>query len=217
VNYAIDRRALAEHTGGGEDGRPADQIIPPGLPGFEDAAIYPLGGPDLDTARRLSGGVERRAVLYTCNLPGCTRHAQILRSNLSKIGIELDVRQFSLAEMFERVYKPGEPFDIAYQNWFYDNADPFNYINLPFAPGDTSPRLFRNPEFDRRMTEAARLSGQARFRAYAELDRDLSGRFAAAAPFATGASSYFVSRRLGCVRLHPIFGLDLTGLCIRRR
>ena len=69
VNFAIDRRALAANTGVGEVGRPTDQHIPPGLPGFEDAAIYPLGGPDLPAARRLAGSERRRAVLYTCDFP----------------------------------------------------------------------------------------------------------------------------------------------------
>jgi peptide/nickel transport system substrate-binding protein len=217
VNYALDRRALAAHTGGGELGRPTDQISPPGVPGFEDAAIFPLGGPDLPIARRLAGGVRRRAVLYTCNLPGCSRHAQILRSNLRAIGIELDVRQFSVAEMFTRINeRPDEPFDIAYYNWFYDNPDPANYINLPFGPGGPNVRPFENRELDRRMVDAGRLAGAARYRAYAALDRDLSARFAAVAPFATGTRSYLVSKRVGCVRLHPIFGLDLTKLCARR-
>ena len=105
VNFAIDRRALAEQTGGGEVGRPTDQHIPPGLPGFEDAAIYPLGGPDLNAARRLAGNRHRRAVLYTCDLPGCSRHGQILRSNLRAIGIDLEVRQFPIPEFFERLGK----------------------------------------------------------------------------------------------------------------
>jgi ABC-type oligopeptide transport system substrate-binding subunit len=126
VNLAIDRRALALHTGGGEVGRPTDQHITPGLPGFEDAAIYPLGGPDLKTARRLAGAKRRQAVLYTCDLPGCSRHGQILRSNLSAIGIDLQVREFPIPEHFERLARPDEPFDIAYMNWFFDYADPFS-------------------------------------------------------------------------------------------
>src|SRR6185436_10113623 len=120
VNFAIDRRALAANTGVGEVGRPTDQHIPPGLPGFEDAAIYPLGGPDLPAARRLAGHQRRRAVLYTCDFPGCARHGQILRSNLSAIGIDLEVRKFPLPQLFERIQRPDEPFDIAYSNWFFD-------------------------------------------------------------------------------------------------
>ncbi len=47
VNYALDRRALAVDPGLGQRGRPTDQYIPPGTPGFEDETIYPLSGPDL--------------------------------------------------------------------------------------------------------------------------------------------------------------------------
>ena len=217
VSFAMDRRALAAHTGGGESGRPTDQFIPPGLPGFEDAAVYPLGGPDLESARRLTGGRRRKAVLYTCSLPGCTRHGQILRSNLRAIGIELSVRQFPIGEMFERTQNASEPFDIAYSNWFVDYADPSGYINGVFGSDDFRPGLFQDPEAERRMAEAASLAGAARLRAYARLDRELAAGAAPGAAFATGTASYLLSARMGCPVLHPIFGLDLASLCIRRR
>ena len=215
VNFAMDRRALALHTGLGERGRPTDQHIPPGLPGFEDAAIYPLGGPDLPTARRLAGTARRHAVLYTCDFPSCARHGQILRSNLSAIGIDLEVRQFSIPELFTRLQKPGEPFDIAYSNWFFDYADPSSYINAQFG-ADGFYRVFDDPRWQERMDAAARLSGPGRIRAYARLDRELAGQAAPTAPFATGTASYFLSARMGCQVLHPIFGLDLASLCVRR-
>ena len=67
------------------------------------------------------------------------------------------------------------------------------------------------------MTHAAGLGGDARLRAYAKLDRDLAADAAPAAAFATGTISYFLSARMGCQVLHPIFGLDLAALCVRRR
>ena len=133
VAYALDREALARHTGVGQGGRPTDQFIPPGTPGFEDVVVYPLDAPDLATARRLAGPARREAMLYTCDLPGCTRHAQILRSNLEAIGITLEVRQFPLSEFFGRVFRPGEPWDLAYFNWFGEYPDPADFINDPFA------------------------------------------------------------------------------------
>ena len=216
VNYALDRRALAAHTGIGEGGRPSDQHIPPGMPGFEDAAIYPLGGPDLATARRLAGHARRRAVLYTCNYPACTRHAQILRANLQAIGIELEVRQFNLGEMFDRINNARGHFDLAYYNWFVDVVDPFNYINIVFGADTSSRHYFRNAEAERRMNAAARLSGDARLKAYAEVDAYLARRAIPAAPFASGTTSYFLSARIGCHVLHPIYGLDLAALCLRK-
>ena len=94
VNYAIDRPELAKNTGFGFSGQPTDQYIPPEIPGFEDAAVYPLDGPDLAKARRLAGDERHDAVLYTCNRPGCIPVTEILRSNLDAIGIDLEVRRF---------------------------------------------------------------------------------------------------------------------------
>jgi YVTN family beta-propeller protein len=215
VNYAIDRSALAAHTGLGPSGRPTDQYIPPGMPGFEDAAIYPLGRPDLAAARRLAAQRRRDAVLYTCNTPACTRHAGILRSDLRAIGISFDVRQFSLGEMFARIQRPGEPWDLTYWNWFADVADPFNFVNAQFGAHGFAPGYFRDPDFNRRMAAAARLTGDARLRAYAALDRDLAETAVPAAPFASGTVTHFLSARMGCQVLHPIYSLDLASLCIR--
>jgi YVTN family beta-propeller protein len=219
VNFAIDRPALAEVEvpGVAPPGRPTDQYIPPGIPGFHDVPIYPLGGPDVTTARRLAGDVERHATLYTCNTPGCTRQAEILRSNLRAIGIELDVRQFSIGEMFERVLRPTqpEPWDIVLWGWILDYPNPFDFINTQFATGADHPSGFQDPQMDRRMEEASSLSGEAGLRAYAKLDRDLAERFAPQATFASGEATYFLSARMGCQVLHPVTGLDLAALCIR--
>jgi hypothetical protein len=67
------------------------------------------------------------------------------------------------------------------------------------------------------MDEVARLSGERRMRAYAKLDRELAAEAAPAAPFATGSSTYFLSARMGCQVMHPIYGLDLAALCIKKR
>jgi YVTN family beta-propeller protein len=213
VNYAIDRRALAEETGVGPPGRPTDQYIPPGIPGFEDALIYPLGGPDLAEARRLARDVERSAVLYTCSTASCTRQAQILRSNLSAIGIELEVRQFPIAEMFRQIMQPGGNWDVALWGWIVDYSDPYDFINTQFAAGADHPGGFHDPTVERWLTAASKLAGDARLRAYAKLDRDLADRFAPQATFASGETSYLLSARMGCEVLHPIYGLDLAALC----
>jgi YVTN family beta-propeller protein len=216
VNYAIDRPALSHDTGFGFVGKSTDQFIPPGIPGFDDAAIYPLGGPDLATARRLAGGGRHHAVLYTCSRPGCTRNGQTLRSNLDAIGIDLEVRQFPSEVFFEAISAPDRPWDLTFFPWVVDYADPFDYINTLYGPDAVAqPSNFRDPGMWRRMAAAARLTGEERLRAYARLDRDLAERAAPAAVFASGVESHFLSARMGCQVLHPLYGLDLAALCVR--
>jgi YVTN family beta-propeller protein len=216
VAYAIDRRALAPYAVF-ERGRPTDQFIPPGAPGFEDAAIYPLDGPDLAKARKLAGAKRRRAVLYTCDLPDCTSHAGILQADLRRIGIDLDVRQFPIGndEFFRRVRKPGEPWDLAYWNWFPEYADPSDFIDGLLGPGGGMPAAVRDPAIAEAIADAASLRGEARLSAYARLDRHFAADVLPAMPFASGTTTDFLSARMGCPLLHPIYGLDLAALCIR--
>ncbi len=95
LNYALDRRSLAQlgDFASPYPDEPTDQYLPPAIPGFTDAHIYPLR-PDLATARRLAGKTHRSAVLYTCNLSPCDQQAQIITANLATIGVDVQVERF---------------------------------------------------------------------------------------------------------------------------
>ena len=82
VNFALDRSALAATAGPGFFGLPTDQYLPTGLPGFRDADIYPLGGPDVARARSLAG--TRGAVTPSCT-PATTPRACAWRRPLGPI------------------------------------------------------------------------------------------------------------------------------------
>lgn len=220
VNAALDRRALARrvHLGRlGEPGRPTDQFIPPGQPGFRDADIYPLGGPDVERARRLAGSRRRRAVLYTCSFQHCIDQGQEVRRNLAAIGIDVEVKNLALDQMFTRLQRPGEPWDIGYYNWFADYPDAAQFIAPIFGPQSAPNNVgqFHDAEISRRMRTATRLGGAARLRAFAQIDADLA-RAGAAAPFATAVSSDFFSDRVGCQVHQPIHGISLGALCVRK-
>jgi DNA-binding SARP family transcriptional activator/ABC-type transport system substrate-binding protein len=220
VNFAVDRPAIASVPFPGTTGRPADQILPPGLPGFADQAIYPLGGPDLGRARQLAGPLDVRAVLYVCDLPECLELGETVRDNLEPIGIELEVRGFPVPEMFERIHTAGEPFDLALYNWIADYPDPYDFINVALQEqiGLANPELFdgviAGTAFERRMDEAAKLTGDERYQTYAELDRDLTKEAAPIVPYASGTTVSLFSERIGCQVQQPIHGIILGRLCV---
>jgi ABC-type transport system substrate-binding protein len=212
VNYAIDRRALAQHPiPAALAGRPTDQLTPPGWPGYRDAAIYPLGGPDLAAARRLAGGGHHRGVLYTCNAPECLEQAEIARENLAAIGIELETRVFSFGTLYSRLENRDEPYDISETGWIGWTADPSEFADVFFGIHGSTAFLNRTP----RVRDAGRLMGAPRVAAYAALDRDIAVRDAPFAMAVSATSTDFFSARIGCQAEHPIYGIDLASLCVR--
>jgi peptide/nickel transport system substrate-binding protein len=214
VNYAIDRRALAAVGSAFSYAlRPFDQYLPPGLFGFKDAHIYPFS-PDLTKARRLAGNKRRTAVFYTCNHSPCDRMAQVVKSNLAAIGIDVQVKTFPLFAALTRVGTKGEPFDLGWSEWVADYPDPDNFLNLLLLQGTVFP-TFDDPSFTRKLANAARLSGPARYLAYGRLDADLAAHAAPWVAYGNMISDDFFSARMGCQINHPVYGIDLAALCIR--
>jgi peptide/nickel transport system substrate-binding protein len=214
VNFAVDRPALMR----GRNGRPTDQLLPAGIPGFRDARIYPLAGPNLHKARALAGGHLRsgKAVLYAMANPTEQARSQILVRNLKAIGIDVEVKSFTPPAYFGQMENPRAGFDIAALDWLPDYIDPFQYTNLLFD-GRLNAGLalgrFDSPRYGRLLRRAAGLGGDARYRAYGELDVTLSRDAAPAVPIGYGREATLVSSRVGCIVLKPF--LVLAAVCLK--
>jgi peptide/nickel transport system substrate-binding protein len=225
VNFALDRPAMVNALGAFGH-TPTDQILPPGMPGFLDQNLYPLGGPDLAKAQALataSGQVPATAVLYAPDRPPAHLVAQVVKDDLAAIEIDVQPQFFPPPEFFARLATSGEPWDLAQRGWNADYADPWDFIdillhgkNAPGAGGsDNNSGSFDDATFNQRMDDASALQPPARYDAYASLDRDLMADAAPWAPWGNINSRDFFSERIGCHAFNPLFGMDLAALCLR--
>jgi YVTN family beta-propeller protein len=219
VNYAIDRRALARRDlFSGVPASPTDQYLPPGIPGFRDARIYPFT-PDLAKARRLAGPKRRTVVLYALSEPDHVRFAEIVKANLSRIGIDVQIRALGHTH-FSRIGSRNEPFDMAVAAWRADYPDPMDFLGQldgrTIAPsGNINYAYFDDPGFNRRLDAAARLPSPARELALGRLDVHVARTSAPWAAVANQRQHDFFSARVGCQVYNPVFGIDLAALCVR--
>jgi ABC-type transport system substrate-binding protein len=217
VNFAIDRQTILDQSGK-YAGTPSDQILPPGVPGFNDADIYPLDGPDLEKARQLmqESGEQTpfEAVLYTCDTSPCPERAQVIQDNLKAIGITVVIRRFDRNIQFQKEGLRNEPFDLADEGWFADYADPYDFINILLDGSDIQDAnnnnfaYFDDSTWNAKMAEAAKLSGDQRYEAYGQLDVDLS---TGPAPWASRANSNqldLFSEQVDGLTFQPIYGMD---------
>jgi peptide/nickel transport system substrate-binding protein len=215
VNFAVDRRTLARIGPAFQSAaQPTDQYLPPGTPGFRDVRVYP-STPDLPTARRLAGDTSRTAVLYACNESTCRRLAQAVKTQLRAIGIRVDVKAFPSRVLYDK-YATGS-YDLALASWFPDYADPSAALDAAVEGGFGLPMPALAPVYRRTLAAAATLSGPARYIAYRRLDAELAQNAAPWVAYANSLSTDFFSSRIGCQVYQPVYGMDLAGLCIRRR
>jgi ABC-type oligopeptide transport system substrate-binding subunit len=219
VNYAIDRRALARHSLFADlPAKPTDQYLPPGMPGFRDARIYPFT-PDLPTARRLAGRQRRTVVLYALSEPAHLRFAEIVKANLRPIGMDVQIK--ALGEgLFFQIARRDEPFDMAVVGWQADYLDPMDFLaqldGRTIGPGaNINFAYFDDPGFNRRLDAADGLPSPARELALGRLDTRLARTAAPWAAVANERRHDFFSARIGCQVYNRVYGMDLAALCIR--
>jgi YVTN family beta-propeller protein len=217
VNYAIDRRALARLGDVFQPlpARPTSHYLPPGIPGFRDAHVYPTT-PDVVKARELvrqahAGG--RTAVLYTCDAFPCPQQAQIVKTDLAKIDLRVQIQRLPSATLFAREQTPGKAFDLAWDGWISDYLDPQAMLTSILEDSSVGP-TFNDPAYRRKLAMAARLSGPERYLTYGELDLDLARNAAPLAAFGNLTDNDFFSARIGC-QADGVYGMDLAALCLR--
>ena len=223
VNFALDRKALLVTGGGSAAGRPTDQYLPHGIPGFRDANVYPLAGADLARAKALARGQLRsgKAVLYTTDVVPAVAAAQLVKQQLAAIGLAVEIKQIPLhiasAAYLEKLAARGEGWDLALVLWTPNIPDPHAYLNqlleTQFRDGRTLTR-FRSSAASRELSRSARTGqGTARSRAYAKLDALLAREYAPLASLNAVNEVTFVSSRVSCIVLRPV--LDLAVACLK--
>jgi len=216
VNFAIDRRALLRERGF-RAGSVTDQYLPPDVPGFRDERIYPLERPNLAKARALARGHtrSRKVVFYGPNVPVGAASGEIVRRNLAALGLDVDVRLFPPAVLFNRLATRGEPFDIGWIGWLAA-PDPAIILNSTFhGKGGFNWSHFDSPRYNTLLRRAARLTGRMRYRAYGALDVELARKAAPAVMYAVDNTMTLVGPRVPrrCVVLNP--ELDLRAVCLK--
>ena len=224
INFALDRKAL-EATGGGPiGGTLTDQYLPVAMPGFVDADIYPLGGPDLARARTLAQGNLRdgKAILLTPEFPLPLATAQLVKRQLEPLGIDVTIDPVPLhiasADYFDKLIASDAAWDIALVLWTPNLPDAHVYLNLLLTgrlPGSQTLTRLEPADYGRVLSKAASVvSPQARAQAFGALDVSVARDAAPAAALNVVNEATLVSDRVGCIVPRPV--LDLTSVCLLR-
>ena len=222
VNFALDRAEIVRSTPSGPlSNTPTDQISSSWIPGWRGYHLYPLTGPDLARARSLAQGNLRAgaAVLYTT--PMFADIAQVVVSNLAAIGLAVQVDVLATSALDAKAGAPGEPYDMVLTDFPLDYPDPADSLvrylggeNARKPAGNSNFAYFDEPVYNERIAAADRLSGDARLEAFSELDADIMRNEAPWAPLFEESKWLFISSRVGCFQLHPVFRFDLATLCV---
>jgi ABC-type oligopeptide transport system substrate-binding subunit len=216
INLALDRPAMTRAFGH-LAGKRTDQTLPPAL--ARRASIYPLAGANVAAARSWYAKARLKPselVLYASGGATGVVLAHTLAFNLKQIGIDVEVKYYDSVTLDAKRTTEGEPFDLTIFGWVADYADAASFFLPLLGPGSREAGTnFERPTITARLQAANRLTGEARRKAWADLDVELMRSDPPWAPFAHTQRRTFVSRSVGCVVDHPVYGFDLVTACKR--
>jgi ABC-type transport system substrate-binding protein len=200
INHALDRPAVVR-AGDYLGVTPSDRLLPAAL--GKRPPLYPLGAPDPVKARAwlaLAGQRTQSLKLYTATYPSTVGAAHVFKTNLIPLDIEVDVDEFDLPTLNQKLSTRGEPWDVAWRAVGAPYPDPAGAL-VPLLRG----------KWEARMHAANRLRGAARTKALAELEAELMRNDPPAAVYAHWTPLTFVSRSFGCTL--PWVDLDVGAVC----
>ena len=223
INYAIDPEALNRVFGGRL--HPSQQILPPGMPGYDEFTLFP--GPDMDKAKQLlaeANPTDKNITVWTDDEPDRKRIGEYYHDLLNELGFNAQLKVISGDVYFTTIGNTSTPdLDTGFADWFQDFPHPDDFFR-PLLNGEnilpTNNNNFSQVSIaanDTKMDElrTGQLTDEAR-KQYAELDRSYMEQ-AVWAPYGNEQFSTFVSDRIdfGKVYYHLLFAHDYTSFALK--
>ncbi|MGI9163511.1 MAG: ABC transporter substrate-binding protein [Mycobacterium sp.] len=223
INYAIDPEALNRVFGGRL--HPTQQILPPGMPGYDEFTMYP--GPDMAKAKQLlteANPADKDITVWTDDEPDRKRIGEYYHDLLNELGFNAQLKVISGDVYFTTIGNLSTPdLDTGFADWFQDFPHPDDFFR-PLLNGEnilpTNNNNFSQAAIaanDTKMDElrTGQLTDEAR-KQYAELDKSYMEQ-AVWAPYGNEEFSTFVSERMNFdqVYYHLLFAHDYTSFALK--
>jgi peptide/nickel transport system substrate-binding protein len=205
---AFDRTAAIKARGGKFVGIPGTHFIPPGIPGFDQSGGEKGFGQDFMANPRGDMAVAEKymkaagypsgkytgndeLLMVTANADPGKAQAQVAKAQLEKLGLKVKLRTVPQDAVYtEYCQVPSKKVAVCGSaGWFKDFNDPQSMLEPTFKGsafakdgGNNNLAQLQDPAIDAAMDKASLLTGEARYKAWAEVNKMIVDQ-APAVPF----------------------------------
>ncbi len=201
INYAIDPAALSRIFGGRL--HPSQQILPPGMPGYEEYTLYP--GPDMDKANQLlseANPSDKDITVWTDDEPDRKRIGAYYQDLLNQLGFNADLKIIGGDIYFTTIGNLKTPdLDTGFADWFQDYPHPNDFFSPLLSGENLLPTNNNNysqvdiPELTKQIDELDKQQLSDVESQYSDLDKAFMEQ-AVWAPYGNERFTTFVSDRV---------------------
>jgi peptide/nickel transport system substrate-binding protein len=223
INYAIDPEALNRVFGGRL--HPTQQILPPGMPGYEEFKLYP--GPDMAKAKALiaeANPADRDITVWTDDEPDRKRIGEYYHDLLTQLGFNATLKVIAGDVYWATIGNQSTPdVDTGFADWFQDFPHPDDFFRPLLNGASILPTNGNNysraniPELDAKMNDLLKqqLTDDVK-KQYAALDKSYMEQ-AVWAPYGNEQFTTFLSERMDFDKSyhHLLFNQDYSSFALK--
>jgi peptide/nickel transport system substrate-binding protein len=224
VNYAIDPEALNRVFGGRL--HPTQQILPPGMPGYQEYKLYP--GPDMTKAKALiaeANPTDKDITVWTDDEPDRKRIGEYYHDVLTQLGFNATLKVIAGDVYFTTIGNQSTPdLDTGFADWFQDFPHPDDFFRPLLNGASILPTNGNNyskvaiPANDAKQNELVQqLIGDGGVEEqYAALDKAYMEQ-AVWAPYGNEQYTTFLSERMDFDKSyhHLLFNQDFSSFAVK--
>ena len=223
INYAIDPEALNRVFGGRL--HPTQQILPPGMPGYQEFKPYPA---DMAKAKALlaeANPTDKDITVWTDDEPDRKRIGEYYHDVLTQLGFNATLKVIAGDVYFTTIGNQSTPdLDTGFADWFQDFPHPDDFFRPLLNGASNLPTNSNNyshvsiPELDAKMNalRTKQLSDPDVKKQYGEMDKAYMDQ-AVWAPYGNEQYTTFLSERMDFDKSyhHLLFNQDYSSFAVK--
>jgi peptide/nickel transport system substrate-binding protein len=221
ANYAIDRPAILR-TRGFDAGVRTSTILPKAIAGgYWGQKIYATAGANPAKAKQLLPHCGDVTLWGSSSATG-TQQVGIARYNLTQIGCKVTVKQLGSLAVTTAAGIKGADYDLVFGAWNADYADAYDFFGTLLdgrtirSSNNNDLAYLNDATLNRKIDEAEALTGDARAKAFGQLDIYTTTKLAPWVPIDNRNQRDFIGPNVGGYLFQPVFAtIDLGSLYLK--
>jgi len=219
VNMAIDRKSMQRLVWGGL-GTPTQNVLPPTYPSYRQLKLYPHNVSKAKQLIQQAGAKGAKVTVWTREVSDALTAAQYYTSVLNNIGLNAKLTTLPRSTYYTTVGNVKTHAQTGWARWLEDYPHPLDWFDVllngnRITDQDNNNYAWYSNSKTNKAIESlkkAQVLTPAVNARWAAVEKQIMQQ-APWAPWSNRVFPEFFSKKMGCIHVQRLYGIDLARLC----
>ena len=219
VNYALDRAAMQKIVWGGL-GQATQNVLPPTYPSYNKLTLYPHNVTKAKSLITSAGAKGAKVTVWTRDVSDARDAAQYYTSILNTIGLDASLNILPRSTYYSTVGNVATHAQTGWARWLEDYPHPLDWFDVLLNGNRITNTDNNNYAWYSNAKTNSEIEGLKKSQVltpavnkrWATVEKQIMSQ-APWAPWSNRVFPEFFSKKMGCIHVQRLYGIDLARLC----